>query len=171
MHFACHGHADTDRPSASYLLLHDYEEQPLTAFDIASQSVRGVLAFLSACSTTRTRGDLADEAIHLTSSFQLAGYPHVVGTLWPVQDAQAVEIARHFYRMVTAGSDADPSRIAAALHGATRHLRADHPDAPWLWAPYLHAGLEPHAGSAGGPWQVIGCRWAWLARASRLAIR
>jgi CHAT domain-containing protein len=49
------------------------------------QPHRAQLAFLSACQTARNPArDLLDEAIHLASAFQLAGYPHVVGTLWSV---------------------------------------------------------------------------------------
>ncbi|KAK2037009.1 hypothetical protein LZ31DRAFT_580326 [Colletotrichum somersetense] len=45
------------------------------------------LAYLSACGTGRIQDkDSTDESIHLTSAFQLAGFRHVVGTLWEVDD-------------------------------------------------------------------------------------
>jgi hypothetical protein len=28
-----------------------------------------------------------DEALHITGAFQLAGYPQVIGSLWPVLDS------------------------------------------------------------------------------------
>lgn len=66
--------------------------------DISRLRLRDVhLAYLSACSTTRTRPELADEAIHITGAFLLAGYRHVVGTLWPVVDRVCTQIAGTFY--------------------------------------------------------------------------
>ena len=60
------------------------------------------LAFLSACSTARPGCRLTDEAIHLASAFQLAGYRHVIGTLWPIGDQHAVDIADDIYTALTA---------------------------------------------------------------------
>lgn len=54
-------------------------------------SGRGTLAYQSACETALTgKARLLDEAIHLTSAFQLADYPHVIGTPWPIDDEIAV---------------------------------------------------------------------------------
>ena len=43
--------------------------------------------------TASTAPQLADETIHITGAFQLAGFPHVIGTLWPVDDLAARRIA------------------------------------------------------------------------------
>ncbi|KAF5853716.1 hypothetical protein GGP41_006497 [Bipolaris sorokiniana] len=58
------------------------------------------LAYLSACSTgpnNNTSTLLVDENIHHISSFRLAGFRHIVGTLWDVQDEYCVDTARVFY--------------------------------------------------------------------------
>jgi CHAT domain-containing protein len=99
---------------------------------------RGVLAFLSACSTARPDDRLADEAIHLASAFQLAGYRHVVGTLWPISDSHAVRLADDFYaELASAGSVAI---AASALHTVTRRLRDRRHQTPSIWASHIHAG-------------------------------
>ena len=101
-HFACHGSADLADPSASRLLLDDHQTAPLTVVDVARLRLDDAeLAFLSACSTARPVGRLADEAIHLASAFQLAGYRHVIGTLWPIGDQHAVDIADDIYTALT----------------------------------------------------------------------
>lgn len=94
------------------------------------------LAFLSACSTARPGRRLTDEAIHLASAFQLAGYRHVIGTLWPVNDAAAITIANDIYTAVTTETD----DIVGAVHAATRKLRNQWADTPSVWASHIHVG-------------------------------
>ncbi|TCJ36592.1 CHAT domain-containing protein [Parafrankia sp. BMG5.11] len=135
-HFACHGAADPADPSASHLLLADHQQRTLTVVDVARLRLDGAeLAFLSACETARPGGRLTDEAIHLTSAFQLAGYRHVIGTLWPIGDVHAVAIAADIYTALTDGGD-----VAGAVHTATRRLRNRWTDTPSVWASHIHAG-------------------------------
>jgi hypothetical protein len=142
VHFACHSYTDLVRPSASYLILHDHADQRLTAQDISSLRLRGVqLAFLSACDTARTNGNLADEAIHLASSFQIAGYPHVVATLWPVRDQDANLVAEVFYEKLADRTGADRDCFATAVHEAISELRSNvSRNEPWEWSGYIHMG-------------------------------
>jgi CHAT domain-containing protein len=143
-HFACHGAGDRTDPSRSRLFLHDHATTPLTVSALAQVNLgHARLAYLSACSTADPgRADLLDESIHLSSAFQLAGFPHVVGTLWPIDDQLAVTVAESFYTHLTTGppQTLDPDRSAAALHHATRTLRDRYPRTPSLWAAYLHTG-------------------------------
>ncbi|MEV0665768.1 CHAT domain-containing protein [Actinomadura luteofluorescens] len=135
-HFACHGHSDLADPSSSHLLLADHQTRPLTVADLAGLRMDGAeLAFLSACSTARPGAHLADEAIHLASAFQLAGYRHVIGTLWPIGDRHAVDIADLVYTAVAGGGD-----VAGAVHDATRQMRDQWPDYPSVWASHVHVG-------------------------------
>ncbi len=138
-HFACHAASDLSNPSASYLLLTDHEQRPLTVVDVARLRLDDAdLAFLSACSTGRPGGRLADEAIHLASAFQLAGYRHVIATLWPIGDQHAVDIADGIYTTLTTKGEDD---VAGAVHAAVRRMRRRWGwDAPSVWASHIHAG-------------------------------
>lgn len=143
-HFACHGVSDTADPSQSRLLLYDHSTSPLTVSALAQLDLsQGQLAYLSACSTA-SPGDrqLSDEAIHLASACQLAGFSHVIGTLWPINDRLAVDIAESFYTYLAAGPDGHlvTDRAAVALHRTIRDLRDRYPGLPSLWAAYLHVG-------------------------------
>jgi len=138
-HFACHGSSDLTNPSASYLLLTDHRQRPLTVVDVARLRLDDAdLAFLSACSTARPGGRLADEAIHLASAFQLAGYRHVIGTLWPINDEDAVDLADDLYAAVAGAGTVDTA--AAALHTVTRRLRDRWAQTPSVWASHIHSG-------------------------------
>jgi tetratricopeptide (TPR) repeat protein len=142
-HFACHGAVDAGEPSRSQLFLYDHADTPLTVADISALRLTGGLAFLSACETALTPAKLANEAVHLTGAFQLAGYQHVVGTLWQVSDVSAVRLARDFYTaLVVPGSPGsiEVNRAAVALHHATRRLRDRYPASPAIWAGHIHTG-------------------------------
>ncbi|MEU9703358.1 CHAT domain-containing protein [Streptomyces sp. NPDC047981] len=139
VHFSCHGVNDPHTPSASGLVLHDGR---LTVRDAAEQRPReAVLAVLSACSTSQGGFTLPDESVHLASSFQLAGYPHVIGTLWPVADKVATRLTEELYTSLVddlaRGRPIDP---ATALHRPVRELRRRLAGAPHLWAAHIHTG-------------------------------
>ncbi|WP_170321804.1 CHAT domain-containing protein [Acrocarpospora pleiomorpha] len=136
-HFACHGTSDATNPSRSKLLLHDHASDPFTVASLGPVRLRSPrLAYLSACETALTSNtELVDEAIHLASAFQLAGYPHVVGTLWKVNDRAAFDIADMFYATLTEGGA--PSH---ALHHAVRAAREYAPDDPSQWAAHVYSG-------------------------------
>ncbi|MFE9187557.1 CHAT domain-containing protein [Micromonospora haikouensis] len=139
VHFACHAESDPADASASRLVLHD---GPLTAIEVSRLRLDGAeLAYLSACTTARGSAVLADEAIHIASAFQLAGYAQAVGTLWEVGDAVAARVAVEFHHELATTLD-HPERPAGAhaLHAVTRRLRDKWPKAPWRWAAYVHSG-------------------------------
>ncbi|MFE9937761.1 CHAT domain-containing tetratricopeptide repeat protein [Streptomyces hirsutus] len=146
VHFACHGVSEPADPSNGRLLVHDHATRPLTVREISRLELPAArLAVMSACETARGGGELADEAIHITSAFQLAGYPNAVGTLWPVHDAVAVRVTRLLYReLCTEGADGGPelddTRTAHALHQAVLRCRAAFAASPSLWAAHVHAG-------------------------------
>jgi hypothetical protein len=143
-HFACHALAQLDVPTSSRLLLHDHRTDPLTVDVIERLNLADAeLAYLSACSTTRTNHELIDESIHLTAALHLAGYRHVVGTLWPVNDSAAAEIAASFYRYLTTdGSEPAQTQLSAhALNTAVRGLRDQRRNFPSQWAGHLHYGV------------------------------
>lgn len=132
-HFACHTIDDAD---GTRLLLHDHRTAPLTLLDVAGLHLpQARLAYLSACSTLMSGRGLADEAVHLAAAFQHAGFPEVIGTLWPVDDAAALTMARALYADPLL---AEPSR---ALHAATLDLAAAHPLTPSWWACHVHVGV------------------------------
>ncbi len=142
-HFACHVAIDPARPAQARILLEDHATDPLLVISLAKLHLdRAQLAYLSAGRTSRNpSAALLDEAIHLAAAFQLAGYPHVVGTLWQVSDQAAVRVASEFYDGLQTGPGTfDTSGTARALHAAVRHLRDTVRAKPFLWAAYLHAG-------------------------------
>ena len=152
VHFACHGYADLQSPFQSGLLLCGDEPEKsfdentrnsiLTVETISSINIeRAQLAFLSACCTAENASSvLMDEGIHLASGFQLAGYPHVIASLWEADDNLSVAVAKRFYQILFAESNiVGHERIAYALHMATLAARRIC-GSPLAWAPTIHFG-------------------------------
>lgn len=125
-HFAGHGYSDPLEPSQSSLLLEDWQKSPLTVGHLRDLrlSQKGLfLAYLSACSTGANKvKNLDDEGINLISACQLAGFRHVIGTLWEVSDRVCVDVARTVYEMLRDEGMTDAA-VARGLHRATRALR------------------------------------------------
>jgi CHAT domain-containing protein len=137
-HFACHGEQDLHNPSTGALHLWD---KPLTVLDVAELDLKHAeLAYLSACRTAVGGTTLPDEAIHLAAALQLAGYRHVIATLWTVGDQAAVEVAVAVYSALLNDSGLDLSDTALVLHQTVRALRDATPRDPTRWAPFIHAG-------------------------------
>jgi CHAT domain-containing protein len=102
--FACLGSSNLVSRSASHLLLADHR---LTVAHVTRVRLGDAdLTFPLACPTARPGGP-TDEAIHLTSAFQLAGYRHVIGTLWPIDDQVAVSLADDLYGAVVDAGTVD----------------------------------------------------------------
>jgi hypothetical protein len=125
-HFAGHGCTDNDDPSKSHLLLEDWKNDPLMVATLLEMNIRECspfLAYLSACRTGQIKDEkFVNESIHLISAFQLAGFRHVIGTLWEVNDQLCLDMARITYKVMRDGGMTDKS-VCRGLHNTTRELR------------------------------------------------
>lgn len=125
-HFAGHGSTHPTDPLQSTLLLKDWQEDPLTVGSLLQTDFGAkppFLAYLSACGTGQIRDDFSvDENIHLANACQLAGFRHVVGTLWRVDDELCVQIAKGVYEFIRCHGLGDES-VSHGLHSALRKRR------------------------------------------------
>ncbi|KAK2472075.1 hypothetical protein H9L39_15955 [Fusarium oxysporum f. sp. albedinis] len=125
-HFAGHGCTDTADPSKSQLYLKDWETNPLTVAILLELNLHQegpFLAYLSACGTGQIKSQrLFDEGIHLISACQLAGFRHVIGTLWEVNDQSCVDLAAIIYEEMLRGDMSDES-VCRGVHVATKAKR------------------------------------------------
>jgi tetratricopeptide (TPR) repeat protein len=137
-HFAGHGETNPLEPSMSRLLLKDWKSNSLTVASIQGinlwkRSSPPFLAYLSACGTgnmisNRTSRIPTDENVHLVSACQIAGFRHVVGTLWAVDDVCCKDIAQDTYQtlkdeMSTNKEAITNKSVCFALHQALRKAR------------------------------------------------
>lgn len=143
IHFACHGLSDGKNPSNSHLLLHGTSgPEKLTVGAISSMNIRNAqVAYLSACCTAENASDtLADESIHIASGFQLAGFSHVLATLWESNDDACRRVAGEFYRSLYGQGDQEHRAVSVSFHLAVEKLRKDYMRQPLKWASFIHTG-------------------------------
>ncbi|RBA15894.1 hypothetical protein FPRO05_12115 [Fusarium proliferatum] len=125
-HFAGHSHTDETNPSLSHLLLEEGRQNPLTVGELLDMNLKKsspFLAYLSACGTGRFKDEkFADESLHLIGACQVAGFRHVIGTLWEVQDRLCMDVARGIYGRIRDNGILDES-VSHGLHHTIRMLR------------------------------------------------
>ncbi|KAH7147517.1 CHAT domain-containing protein [Fusarium sp. MPI-SDFR-AT-0072] len=140
-HFAGHGYTDTADPSKSQLYLKDWQTNPLTVASLLELNLHRegpFLAYLSACGTGQIKSQkLFDEGIHLISACQLAGFRHVIGTLWEVNDQSCVDMAAIIYEEILGGDMSDDS-VCRGVHVATEAGRDQ-----WLDETYAEKAINP----------------------------
>ncbi|VUC35738.1 unnamed protein product [Clonostachys rosea] len=171
-HFAGHGQSDFSDPSNSAIILDDQRLTVSSLIKLNLQSHKPFLAYLSACGTGQMRyNDLSDEGLHLISAFQLAGFQHVIGTLWEVNDEFCTKMARTIYDWMKMHGISDQS-LVSGLHHTSRNLRDEWvlnntsrtviasstensgkersavvrdmvscDDVPLYWVPFVHFGI------------------------------
>jgi hypothetical protein len=151
IHFACHAQSDHGNPLQSHLLLVKKDKDRLVIDRLSLSKIsttagkeRARMVFLSACSTAEVKHNkLRDEGMHLTAAFQIAGFPHVIGSLWSADDAACVKLAESFYSSLTqkgTTTQFSNDQVARSLRDAVILIRSQHPEDPSIWAPFVHFG-------------------------------
>ncbi|CAF9902817.1 MAG: hypothetical protein HETSPECPRED_000021 [Heterodermia speciosa] len=141
-HLACHGEADQADPLRSKLLFWDWGPKPLrVGFLMRMELMKCQLAFLSACQTAVNQDEaLAEEGLHLSGAFQMAGVPNVIATMWNILDKEAIGIAIQFYMgLKNEGGELDVTRSARSLHATLVDMR-NRGLSPYIWGSYAHFG-------------------------------
>lgn len=153
-HFSSHGTSSRHNPSKTYLTLN--HGSFLMVSDLLALTLYlkpPFLATLSACETGDL-GDraLGDEGIHMISAFQLAGFSHVIGSLWRVTDGFTTPINKDIYSKIKSEGFSDES-VSLSLHNALRDARQIASDLhrngdpnggignPFLWGSFIHVGI------------------------------
>ncbi|MGH3159140.1 MAG: CHAT domain-containing protein [Streptosporangiaceae bacterium] len=137
-HFACHGIIDPQQPDQSGLRLYD-GVLTIGALSRLRRQSPG-LAFLSACDTAAGSSRHPDEVITMAAAMHMAGFEHVIATMWYIADSSSRHVARRVYgTLSTPVGRLNLDDTAGALHAAARDLRgAGFPAVQW--APYVHSG-------------------------------
>lgn len=132
LHYVGHSSQYLGNPSQASLFLHDGR---LTMLAVSRLRLgHAEFAFLSSCESGLGGTTMPDEAVNLASALQIAGYRHVISTLWSIGDRLAVDVARQVYAELSAPGRVVPPGPATALHSTLRRIRSRD---PWLsWAAY-----------------------------------
>ncbi len=146
VHFAAHGIPDATRPELASVVLSMYDQRGrpvdglLRVQDLYDNSgaLRADLVVLSACDTTIGKDDPGEGLMSLARGFLASGARTVVGSLYPVQEEQTLELMKAFY-----GELFGPRRLppAAALRSAQMALMAQPRFRdPYFWSAFVVTG-------------------------------
>ncbi|KAI3323716.1 hypothetical protein HD806DRAFT_522293 [Xylariaceae sp. AK1471] len=141
-HFAGHGISDSTEASQGCLFLEDWTKDILTVADFRDLRLQS-----ADTPGQNVSGKLLDESINLVSACHLAGFSHVIGTLWTVSDKYCVDVARRVYRTLQDEGITDEA-VSRGLHLALRELRGKFfrtartrlGQQHFSWVPYVHFG-------------------------------
>lgn len=100
VHFAAHGHHESDNVLFSRLELAD---GPLMAYDIHQLDVAPEHVILSSCDVGRTVVRTGDETLGFTAALLYGGTRTVVSSVARVDDLEAVDVMAAYHRAVRAG--------------------------------------------------------------------
>lgn len=93
------------------------------SLNLGSGKVPPFLAYLSACRTGSNAGSkLLDESINLVSACYLAGFSHVIGTLWAAKGATRLDVADRVYKNL-GDKGLTEEAVNEGLHWGVRELR------------------------------------------------
>jgi len=146
-HFACHGVQNMQRPLDSALILEGGRELKISRI-MELFTPNTSLAFLSACQSAATDGNLPDESIHIAASLLFAGFRGAAATMWSIADQDGPKIAEHFYNHLFRSNESTDiirsapniTEAAEALHMAVANLRVE--GCSFIrWVPFIHLGL------------------------------
>ena len=143
-HLACHGEAHPSDPLQSRILLEDWGRKSLLVSQLMKMDMENCqLAYLSACETEVNRDEkLAEEGLHISGAFQMAGVPNTVATWREINDREAVAVAEGFYgRLKDEEGRIDVGRAAWALRGTLKQMR-DAGVSPLILGSYVHFGAR-----------------------------
>jgi tetratricopeptide (TPR) repeat protein len=151
LHFAAHAVADEAVPERSAVFLaagDENEDGLLQAREIADLSLRGAVVILSACQTASGAVLSGEGVLSLARAFFQAGAGTVIGTRWPVRDAEAAAFFETFYEVLGEGRS-----VSEALALTKRRAR-EAGASPAIWAAVVLLGdgsARPYPRSAPDP--------------------
>ena len=145
MHFAAHALADEAHPERSAVLLAPggpAEDGLLQAREIAALDIDESIVVLSACRTAAGAVLSGEGVLSLARAFFEGGAHAVIGTRWPLRDADAAVLFDTFYRRLAEGAT-----LSAALKTTRDEARAaGRPPSAWAGLVLLGNGdLRPFA--------------------------
>jgi hypothetical protein len=151
LHFAAHAVADDTYPERSAVVLAAGDAKQdglLQAREIEALDLDGRIVVLSACYTAGGAVLSGEGVLSLARAFFEAGAHAVIGSRWPLRDADAAQLFEAFYRHL--GNGASLSQALSASQAEAR--AAGRPASAWAALVLLGNGdLRPFAGATAAP--------------------
>jgi CHAT domain-containing protein len=143
LHLATHGLLDSEHPELSGLVFSLVDKAGndidgyLQAQEIYDLHLQTDLVVLSACNSGLGKQVSGEGTVGITRAFIHAGTPHVVSTLWSIEDEATSELMGYFYEAVLGKKESPASALREAQLRISREHRWSH---PFYWAGFMLTG-------------------------------
>ena len=143
LHLSMHALLEDENPNFSRLLFTRTEDPVHDNFLYASElsvlPLRAEMAVLSACNTGRGKDVKGEGVMSLSRSFQYAGVPSVIHSLWKVPDDATADIMTNFYGELKVGRDKAQALRNAKLQYLDEVVVPETAH-PYFWAGFVATG-------------------------------
>ncbi|WP_433870313.1 CHAT domain-containing protein [Saccharopolyspora sp. CA-218241] len=127
------------RPAAGLVLDREPPQRSVGAVELGQVALdRSEFAYLGRCATAAETPSAA--ATTLAAVLGFAGFTHVIGSLWDVEQDCGAQVHADVYAEVFGSDGFETDGSAYALHGAAQRVRAEFPGDPTRWAGHVHVG-------------------------------
>ncbi|KAJ3485222.1 hypothetical protein NLI96_g5096 [Meripilus lineatus] len=107
LHLACHGEQDRYNPVKSGFILKNGERLNIQEL-IKQRTPNAYMAVLSACHTASNDAVQPEESMNLTRTALFLGFSTIVGTKWPMADADGPALAKAIYSALFTALNSNP---------------------------------------------------------------
>jgi CHAT domain-containing protein len=113
IHLALHAYSSRNNKQDNKIWFMPNKKDTLYGFDIMNQNFNAKLVVLSACQTAYGKTETGEGTFSLSRAFMQAGIPHIIASLWKIDDNSTAEILPQFYKNISIGkSPPDALRFA-----------------------------------------------------------
>ena len=140
VHFSTHATPNKDNPNLSEIEL--YNNEKIKNFEIEALKLNAELVVLSACETGIGQQLKGEGVMSLARSFQLAGSPATVASLWKVNDASTADLMKYFYDFLKMGKTKSDALQMAKLKYLDDVKASPFKSQPYHWSAFIQVGKD-----------------------------
>ena len=140
VHFATHAKPNKDNPNMSEIEL--YNNEKIKNFEIEALKLNAEIVVLSACETGIGQQLKGEGVMSLARSFQLAGSPATVASLWKVSDASTADLMKYFYGFLKKGETKSNALQMAKLKYLDDVKASPFKSQPYHWSAFIQIGKD-----------------------------
>lgn len=149
IHLATHAFANTANAEPAI----EFADSTLFLNELSVMPLHANLAVLSACETGIGRLEKSEGAMSMARGFYYAGVPHIITSLWQVNDESTKNLYKNFYASLSRENYATAFHISKIKYLQTEQSSEKY--SPYYWAGLIFIGNNDSADTGSSWWWVL----------------